>query len=375
MKVEFYRHSLGEAEIASVTDVLRSLFLTTGAQVAAFEERFASYLGVGKVVGVTSCTSALHLALLALGVGPGDEVITCPATFAATGNAIIHAGARPVFVDAEPTTGNLDAARVEAALTPRTKAIMPVHLYGVLCDMKAITEIAQAHGLKVIEDSAHAVESIRDGYRSGNLADAACFSFYATKNLSCGEGGAVAVNDPAVDDRLRLLRLHGMSKSAADRYHGRYQHWDLELLGYKANMSNLQAALLLPQLDLLDERLKRREQIARRYEEAFAEVDGIDFPRVPEGAVSARHLFTIWVPEGRRDEILWGLQERNVGVAVNFRPIHLLRYYVETFGYERGSFPVAEEIGDRTISIPMYPGLTDEEVEYVIEQIVQVVGG
>jgi UDP-4-amino-4-deoxy-L-arabinose-oxoglutarate aminotransferase len=368
-RVEFYRHALTEEDIQAVAEVLRGVFLTTGPQSAAFEAAFASYLGVATVLTMSSCTSALFLSLQALDIGPGDEVITTPMTFIATANTILHAGATPVFVDVEPTTGNIDLRNIERAVTSRTRAIMPVHLYGAMADMRGIADLARRRGLDVIEDAAHAAEPTRDGVRPGQLGRSACFSFYATKNLTCGEGGAIATNDPVLGERLRRLRSHGMSKSAADRYTGRYQHWDMLELGFKANLPDILAALLVHQLPRLDAQLARREAIAQRYESAFQGVDGLDFPRVPPGGRSARHLFTIWVPSAHRDSTLAFLQERGIGVAVNYRAVHLLTYYRERFGYERGSFPVAEQIGDRTITLPLYPGMGDEEVETVVEAV------
>jgi dTDP-4-amino-4,6-dideoxygalactose transaminase len=275
LKVEFYRHNIGAAEKEQLLAVLDSVFLTTGEVVQQFERQLAEYLGIAETVAVMSCTAGLHLALLALGIGAGDEVITTPLTFIATANAILHAGATPVFVDVEPTTGNLDVAQVAAAITPRTRAILPVHLYGQMCDMRALRQLADQHQLKIIEDAAHCLEGQRDGVGVGQLGDAVCFSFYATKSITCGEGGAIGVNDPALATSLRKLALHGMSRSAADRYQGNYQHWDMELLGWKYNLSNIQAALLLPQLPLVTARLARREAISQRYEAAFAQLEAI----------------------------------------------------------------------------------------------------
>jgi dTDP-4-amino-4,6-dideoxygalactose transaminase len=370
-KVDFYRHGLGQEEAKAFQEVLDSLFLTTGPVCARFEKALAEYLNAAHVVSIATGTAALELALRALDIGEGDEVITTPMTFIATPNACLYVGAKPVFVDVEPETGNLDANLVEAAITPRTKAVLPVHLYGAMCDMRALRGICERHGLKLITDCAHALESTRDGLNSAELADAACYSFYATKNLSCGEGGAVATPHEEVAERLKILRNHGMSKGAADRYSGSYQHWDMVELGRKANLPDLLAALLLPQLSGLADRLARREAIARRYEQAFNAMQGVDFPRVPQGAVSGRHLFTIWVK--RRDEFMQGLQKRGIGVAVNYRAIHLLSYYRERFGFKPGDFPNAERIGDSTISLPMYPGLSDQEVERVIQAVAETV--
>jgi dTDP-4-amino-4,6-dideoxygalactose transaminase len=369
MKVEFYRHNLEEEDIARLVEVCRGVFLTTGQDVKAFEERFAGYLGARHAIGVTSCTAALHLALLAVGVGPGDEVITTPMTFAATSNTVLYTGATPVFVDVEPDTGLISADAVERAITPRTKAILPVHLYGLMADMRRLKAIADRAGVALIEDCAHTIEADRDGVRPAQLSDAACFSFYATKNITSGEGGAVVTNSPAIADRVRLLRQHGMSASASDRYTGTYRHWDLELLGWKYNMTNLQAALLVGQIDRMDALCKRREAIAVRYEHGFRGVDGVSFPIVPAGARSARHLFTIWVDPARRDEVLGDLQARGIGVAVNYRAVHLLKYYRERLGLQRGTFPNAERIGDSTVTLPLYPKLADVEVDYVVESV------
>ncbi len=373
MKVEFYKHNLEEDDIQRMVDVCRGVFLTTGQQTKAFEEAFAGYLGARHAVGVTSCTAAIHLALLAVGVGPGDEVITTPMTFAATANCVIYTGATPVFVDVDPETGLIDPEAVAKAITPRTKAIVPVHLYGLMADMRRLKATADAAGVKLIEDCAHAIESERDGVRPGQLSDAACFSFYATKNITSGEGGAVVTNDEHVARQVRLLRQHGMSASAADRYTGTYRHWDLEALGWKYNMTNLQAAMLMGQLSRIGELWGQRQRVALRYEAAFRGVEGIGFPAVVDGARSARHLFTIWVAPERRDQVLADLQARGIGVAVNYRAVHLLKYYRETFGFSRGMFPEAERIGDATVTLPLYPKLTDDEVDYVADGVTTAV--
>jgi len=246
--IPFFHHSLGQPELDAVAEVLTGPILTTGETVERFEHRFAEYLGRRHALAMSSCTGALHLSLVALGIGQGEEVITTPMTFVATATAILEAGAKPVFVDVEPETGNMDVSRIESAITTHTKAIMPVHLYGQMCDMLAIRKIADTYGLFVIEDAAHCVEGSREGVGPGVLGDTACFSFYATKSLSCGEGGALVTDHDALAEKLRLLSLHGMSKTAADRHREGYQHWDMEIPGWKYNMSNIQAAFLLPQM-------------------------------------------------------------------------------------------------------------------------------
>ncbi len=373
MKIDFYKHNISGDDINNVVQVLNSLFLTTGDVVKEFETRFSDYLNCSYTVGVTSCTAALHLSMLALGIKAGDEVITTPMTFIASANAILYVGATPVFVDVEPDTGNLDANLIEKAITPKTKAILPVHLYGQMCDMKKIKEIADRHGLIVIEDAAHCIEGIRDGIRPGTLGDAACFSYYATKNITSGEGGAVSTNNGSIAETIRKLRLHGMSKGASERYSKKYEHWDMEMLGWKYNMNNIQAAMLLGQLDKMEINVQRREYICREYEEAFKSNPEITCLKILPGSKSARHLFTILVAPEKRDIILHELQEKEIGVAINFRSIHLLKYYRELFGYKRGMYPIAERMGDSTISIPMYPKLTNEEINYVIQTVKEVV--
>jgi dTDP-4-amino-4,6-dideoxygalactose transaminase len=367
--VDFYRHSLGEDEKAAVRAVLDSLFLTTGQKVYAFENAFEEYLGVAAVVCTAHATASLHLAMLAAGIGPGDEVVTTPMTFLSSSNAIVYAGGTPVFVDVDSATANIDPAAVEAAITPRTRAIVAVDLYGLMADMVGLRAIANRHGLSLVEDAAHCVEGRRDGFGPGQLADYGCFSFYATKNLTCGEGGAITARDGAKKNLLRQLGSHGMSKNAADRHAGKYQHWDMERLGYKYNLSDVNASLLLPQLPKLAARLLRREEICRRYEAAFEETPGVSFPVVPEGMTSGRHLFTIWVDPARRDAVLAGIQSRGIGVAVNYRAVHLTKFYRERFGFRRGMFPEAERIGDSTITIPLWPAMTDAQVDEVIAAV------
>ncbi|MCK4325582.1 DegT/DnrJ/EryC1/StrS aminotransferase family protein [bacterium] len=373
MKVEFFKHSIGKKEIAAVNEVLNSIFLTTGPITKEFEDAFSQYLGCKQVIAVTSCTSALFLSLKAYGIGPGDEVITTPMTFIATPNAIIQAGATPVFVDIEEETGNINVDLMERAITRCAKAIMPVHLYGQMCDMRQIRTLADKYNLIVIEDAAHAMESERDGVRVGHLGEVACFSFYATKNITCGEGGAISTNNKEIAEKLRKMRLHGMSKGAAERYSEKYIHWDMEILGWKFNMDDVHSALLLNQLKNIEKWRQRREEICRMYEDGFRGINGIKLLKILPNSKSARHLFTILVDNERRDEILLKLQENEIGVAVNYRAIHLLKYYRDTYRYKKGMFPIAENMGDSIITLPLYPKLTDEEVKYIVLTVREII--
>jgi dTDP-4-amino-4,6-dideoxygalactose transaminase len=373
-KIPYFRHDLGTPELQSLAKVLEGEILTTGDAVSTFETKFAACLRARHALGVTSCTGALHLALLALDVGPGHEVITTPMSFVATTTAILEAGATPVFVDVESDTGNLDAARVEAAITSRTKAILPVHLYGLMCDMRALKAVAHTHGLHLIEDAAHCIEGVRDGVRPGELSDAACFSFYATKNLTCGEGGAIAVNDDALMERLKLLRLHGMTRMAQQSAREGFRHWDMVALGWKYNMSNIEAALLLPQFERMKAKLARRHALADRYEQAFTRMDGIKCPSSRPDSVHARHIYTVWCDSCARDDLMTYLHGERIGAVVNYRPIHLMSYFVERYGYRRGDFPVAEWIGERTISLPFYPDMSLVDVDVVVEAVGRFLG-
>lgn len=370
-KIEFFKHSIDDKDIERVNAVLKSIFLTTGKEVEEFEQKFSNYIGLKYTVGLTSCTAALHLSLIALGIGQGDEVITTPMSFCASSSAIIQAGATPVFVDVEEETGNLNAELIESAITDKTKAILPVHIYGQMCDMKKIKEIAERYNLHIIEDAAHAAEASRDGIRVGQVSDAVCFSFYATKSITSGEGGAISTGDKKIAETLKMLRLHGINSEAISRYTKRYQHWDMHILGWKYNMDNIQAALLIGQLARIEDLWKKRDILWRLYEEKLS---GMKCGRLLQNITRgkhARHMFTVLVAPDKRDPLLWALQDRGIGVAVNYRPIHLLRYFRETFGYKQGAYPIAEEIGKSTISLPLYPSLKEDDVKYIAETLLE----
>ncbi len=372
-KIEFFKHSVGDEEIARVSTVLRSLFITTGDEVAAFEQDLAEYLDLSRTVGVTSGTAAMHLALLAAGVGSGDEVITTPLTFIGTANSILMAGATPVLADVERSTGNINPEAVENAVTSRTKAILPVHLYGQMCDMERIRKIADKHNLAVIEDAAHSLEGKWNGKNSGHWGDYACFSFYATKNITSGEGGAISVKSEEKYKLLKKLRLHGFDKTAADRYTGHFKQYDVDILGWKYNMDNIHAAILIEQLKKIDVMYARRSEIYKKYHDAFSKIDGIELHTIRPEAKHAFHLITILVDPEIRGEALTELQNRGIGVSINFHPLHLMTFYREKYGYKHGMFPISEEIGARTISLPFYPELRNEEIEYIIECVEDIV--
>ncbi len=367
MRVEFFRHALDEADIASVSQTLRSVFLTTGPVCGRFETDFAAYTGLPYCVSLNSCTAALHLALLALGIGPGDEVIVPAMTFIASATPVVHVGATPVLVDVEPDTGLIDIAAVRAAITPRTKAIIPVHLYGVMADMRALRALAVQNDIAIIEDAAHCIEAERDGVRPGQLSEAVCYSFYATKNLTCGEGGALCTTNENVAKKTLLLRQHGMSKEAAKRYHGLYQHWDMVDLGWKYNLSDIQAALMVNQLQRLDSLWVRRNAVYMLYRKALADIPGVELPGLR--GKSAHHLFTVQVPADRRDDLLAHLGRNEIGVAVNYRAIHTLTWFRENLGCKPEDFPNALAFGQGTLSLPFHTCLTETEIETVAAAI------
>jgi UDP-4-amino-4-deoxy-L-arabinose-oxoglutarate aminotransferase len=370
MRVEFYRHGLGDEEIEELRRTLGSLFLSYGPRSREFEREFAHYLDVPHVVALNNCTNALFLCLKALDIGPGDEVITTPLSFVATSNVILHTGATHVFADVDPRTGNLDPARVEEAITERTRAIIVVHLYGRMVDMEAFKTLADRHDLHLIEDAAHCAEGSIDGVRPGQLGTAAAFSFYATKNLSSGEGGALATRDERLADRVHALAMHGVERGV-DRHHGKFQRWDVSMVGYKATISDIQSALLLPQLRRIDSLIEKRNKAFDRYAGLIASNCGgsVSLPETLPGVRSAHHLFPIWCSEESRDELLPHLMANDIGVGVHYPPIHLTTYYSQTFGYRTGAFPVAEDLGGRCLSLPFFADITPEEQAYVVDKV------
>jgi dTDP-4-amino-4,6-dideoxygalactose transaminase len=376
--VPFAPPLIGAGEAAEILATLESGWLSTGPRVARFEQAFAEYVGAKHAIALNSCTAGLHLSLLAAGVGPGDEVITSPLTFCATANVIVHAGATPVFADVDPRTGNLDPVALVGRITSRTKAVIPVHYGGRPVDVLAIRAIAARHRLTIIEDAAHCVEGVAAGRRIGTTADFTCFSFYATKNLTTGEGGMVTTASAEAAERIRVSALHGMSRAAWTRHQSsRPTRYDVVTAGFKYNMTDLQAAIGLHQLAALEENWKRRAAITRRYDEAFGRLPIGRFAPVPPGTRHAHHLYTVLIDQPgtpSRDEVAERLADRGVSTSVHFDALHLHSYYRERFQTRRGQFPAAEAIADSVLSLPLSPGLTDAQVERVIDAFTGVLG-
>jgi dTDP-4-amino-4,6-dideoxygalactose transaminase len=370
--------ALGEEEIAEVVATMRSGWIGTGPRVQQFQEDFRAYAGSPHAVALNSCTAALHLVMLAAGVGPGDEVITTPMTFCATANAIVHCGATPVFADCDRRTLNIDPEQIARKITPRTRAILPVHFAGRPCDMAAIMEIARQRGLIMIEDCAHAIGTRIGDRHVGTLGDFGCFSFYVTKNVTTGEGGMVVCRDPEAANRIKCLGLHGMSKDAWSRFGDQgLKHYDVVEAGYKYNMMDLQAAIGLCQLRKVERFWLRRQEIWRRYQESFADLP-LATPLPPAaGTRHAYHLYTLILDIDKigrsRDDVINALSRLNIGVGVHYRALHTHPFYAKTYGLRPGDFPEAQYVSERVLSIPLSPKLTDEDVGDVIDAVRRVV--
>ena len=374
---------IGDEEIAEVVDTLKSGWVTTGPKARRFEQDFAAFLGAEpglEAIAINSATAGLHLALEAVGVGPGDEVITTTHTFTATAEVARYLGADVVLVDIDPATLNIDAAQVQAAITPRTKCIVPVHYAGMAADMSAILAIAQRHGLKVVEDAAHALPTTHGGALVGTLAsDATVFSFYANKTITTGEGGMLVTRDAALARRARVMRLHGINRDAFDRFTAKVPSWYYEIVapGFKYNLTDIAAALGIHQLRRVRGFQARREQIARAYDEAFAGLPLIAPPRPAAGDMHAWHLYVVRLADDApidRDAFIERLFALGIGVSVHYIPLHLHPYWRDRYGLQAGRFPHSQLAYERMASLPLYTKMTDADVQRVIDAVRSALG-
>lgn len=369
----FAKPTISPEALAEVSACLTSGWITTGPRVKKFEDMLKAYCGAPQALAITSATAGLFMVLKALNLQLGDEVITTPMTFAATLNVIVLAGGRPVLVDVERDTLNMDVSKLEAAITRRTRAIMPVHFAGLPVDLDPIYALAQKHNLRVIEDAAHAIGTEYKGRRIGSFGDTQVFSFHPNKNITTGEGGAITLRDEKLSADLQLLRFHGMDREAWARF-GKTgnQHYEIITPGYKFNMMDMQAALGIHQLPALDGFIARRTELVKRYQAALADWPEFILPQAPSFSHRhAWHLFTPLVNTGAgtkltRDGFMAALKERNIGTGLHYRAAHLYPYYRDTFGWKPGDFPNAEFISDRILSLPLFPLLTDAEQDHVI---------
>ena len=372
--LKFSVPTITQAEIQEVVKTLKSGWLTTGKKAHLFEEKFAQYVGAEHAVSLASGTAALFLSLIVEGVQAGDEVITTPFTFISTANVIHHLGAVPVLADIDPETWNIDPEHIAAAITSKTKAMIPVHYSGQPCDMKSIKTLARKNRLRVIEDAAHALGAEYDGKKIGGLGNLTCFSLFPTKNITTGEGGMVTLNDERKAKRLRRLRLHGMSKDGWKRY-AKEGSWYYEVheAGYKYNLSDINAALGIVQMDKLESLNRRRARLVEHYQKKLARISGIKPLTLRPKMKSSWHIFPVYV-EAKifgidRNRLVKELWERNIGTSVHFIPLHLQPFYQKTYGYKKGDFPVAEKVFSGVVSLPLFPRMTLKDVDDVIAAI------
>jgi len=370
---------IDERELTEVEQALLSGWVTTGPKTHQFEQEFAAAIGARHAIAVNSCTAAMHLALEAVGLQPGDEVITTPLTFAATAEVVRYFDARPVLVDVDAETLNIDTAQIDAAINERTRVIMPVHLAGLPANMAEISRIAQQHALKVIEDAAHAMPGVYNHRAHGSLGDLVCFSFYATKTLTTGEGGMICTENEEWAERCRFMSLHGISRDAWKRYTAE-GNWYYEILapGFKYNMTDVAAAMGLAQLRKVNVMWQRRKEIAAAYNQAFAQVSELLLPPVGNAPEQhAWHLYILRLHLERlqidRSQFIAALKKRNIGTSVHFIPLHIHPYYRQRYGYQPQDYPVSYREYQRMISLPIYSRMSDQDVQDVIEAVSEIV--
>ena len=368
-RVPFYRHQLGDLEKYEINKSFSNPILTSGPIGIAVENHISSYFSVRNAKLVNSWTNGALATLMAFGVGPGDEVILPSMTFIACANIVELLGATPIFCDVSDSDLLVSAETIRPHITSRTKAIIVVHLYGQMCDMKNIHSEFSQLGIRILEDCAHSFESNRDQYSPGAYSDAAVFSFYATKNITCGEGGAIITNNDALHNEIIQRILHGMTAGAADRFKtGSYVHWNMEMLGIKANLPDILASLLPTQISNLDEKLNMRSFLAQRYDQYFHDLP-LRLPSKISNGRNAHHLYPIWIPNNLRDTALQILANRNIGATVNFRPVNEMNYYKKKYSDNINSTPISSEWGGGVLSLPLYPGLSIQEQDYVIRVV------
>ena len=372
--IPFARPWIGDDEIEAVSEVLASKWISTGPKTAEFERRFAEYVGAKHALAVSTCTAALHLSLVAAGIGEGDEVITTPYTFTATSEAIGYTGAKPVFVDIDPTTLNIDADKISEKLTPRTRAILPVHIAGVPCDMEALIKICQARNLVLIDDAAHAIPTDYKGHRIGSIGDLSVFSFYANKNLTTAEGGMITTNSDAYAERIKPMRLHGLNKDAWARQSNRsVWYYQVDAQGYKYNMTDVQAAMGLCQLMKLNKQIEVRRKYIQIYQERLGKIPEIV---TPPGETHHRHSWHLYIIQLKtdqlkisRDDFVEAMRDANIECSVHYIPLHLFPYYQKRYGYREGDFPCAEAAFERVVSLPLHLDLTVQDIHTVVDTI------
>jgi len=376
--IPFHSADVGEEEAQAAAEVIRSGWLTMGPKTIEFEQKFAAYVGAKYAVGVSSCTAALHLALDAIGLKQGDEVLVPTTTFTSTAEVVCYFKAKPVLVDVDVKTLCMNPVDAERRITEKTRAVIPVHYAGQPCDMDAIQGIARRHGLRVIEDAAHALPASYHGVRVGAISELTAFSFYATKTLTTGEGGMVTTDNEELATRMRMMRLHGIGRDAWNRYSSEGS-WYYEVLdsGFKYNLTDIQAAIGIVQLAKCDQMREARAKVAHRYSEAFAAEARLEAPTVMEGCETAWHVYPLRLNlealSITRSEMIEKLKARGIGTSVHFIPLHMHPYYKGTYGYREEDFPVASKQYQRYLSLPIFPGMTEIQIDYVIDNVLEII--